>query len=88
MAVVDERLDVQKETRAAMELLSDLFDLFQDWRFAIKAYNEGEDRVQGLIDKYGSRDPWQLEIQEEGPEQYLSQVMALMIILKNPSLLN
>lgn len=83
----DERLNPEKETDAAMRYLQDLNNLFQDWRLAMKAYNEGESRVQKLIDQYGTRDPWTLE-RADSTEGYLSGAMAMIIILKNPSLLN
>jgi soluble lytic murein transglycosylase-like protein len=70
-----------------MRYLRDLNTLFQDWRLALRAYNEGESRVQRLIDQYGTRDPWTLE-RAESTEGYLSGAMAMIIILKNPSLLN
>jgi beta-lactamase regulating signal transducer with metallopeptidase domain len=84
---VDERLNAEKETDAAMRYLSDLFNQFQDWRLALKAYNEGESHVAQLIEKYGTRDPWTLE-RDDSRESYLSGAIAMIIIYKNPSLLH
>lgn len=84
---IDERLDAEKETDAAMRYYRDLFAIFQDWRLVLKAYNEGERRVQRLIDQHGTRDPWELE-RLSTTESYLSGAMAMIIILKNPSLLD
>jgi membrane-bound lytic murein transglycosylase D len=84
---VDDRLDAEKETDAAMRYYRDLFAIFQDWRLVLKAYNEGERRVQQLIDQHGTRDPWELE-RLSTTESYLSGAMAMIIILKNPSLLD
>jgi soluble lytic murein transglycosylase-like protein len=70
-----------------MQYLKDLFKQFKDWRLAIKAYNEGEKRVQELIDQHGTRDPWVLE-HKSSSEGYLSGVMAMMIILNSPELLD
>lgn len=84
---IDERLNVEKETDAAMRYYRHLFSLFQDWRLVLKAYNEGESQVQSLIDKHGTRDPWKLE-RTSTTERYLSGAIAMMIILKNPSLLD
>jgi len=83
----DERLDPEKETTAAMRYLSDLNGQFHDWRLAIKAYNEGERHVEGLIRKYKTRDPWKLE-QADSKEGYLSGALAMMIILKNPKIVD
>jgi membrane-bound lytic murein transglycosylase D len=84
---VDERLDPEKETEAAMKYFSNLKDDFHDWRLAIKAYNEGEHQVQQLIDQLGTKDPWVIE-KKESKEAYLSGAIAMMIVLKNPELQN
>ena len=85
---VDERLDEEKETDAAMRCFRDLFARFHDWRLALKGYNEGEVRVQELIDKLGTSDPWEIEKAAESKEHYLAKVTALIILMKNPSLLD
>ncbi len=82
----DERLNPEMETDAAMRYLTKLNGEFQDWRLALKAYNEGERRVETLIKTYNTRDPWVLE-RANSKESYLSGVMAMMIILKNPTLI-
>lgn len=46
---VDERMDPQKSTAAAVKYLSDLHSLFGDWTTALAAYNCGEIRVQNVI---------------------------------------
>ena len=84
---IDERLDPEKETDAALSYFKDLMAQFGDWRLAIKGYNEGEKRVQSLIERYHTRDPWELE-RISSTESYLSGVMAMMLILKNPTLLD
>jgi hypothetical protein len=86
-AHTDERVDPEKETAAAMSYFKDLYAQFGDWRLAIKGYNEGEKRVQVLIDQYHTRDPWKLE--DIGTaEDYLAGTMAMMIILDHPTLLD
>jgi hypothetical protein len=84
---VDERRDPEKETVAAMRFLSQLHDEFGDWRLAFKSYNEGPKRVAGLIEKHGTRDPWVLE-RADTRESYLSGVIAMMLIYRNPSLVD
>jgi membrane-bound lytic murein transglycosylase D len=83
----DERVNEELETDAAMRYLTDLHARFKDWRLAIKAYNEGEKRVESLIQKYASRDPWVLE-KASSTEGYLAGAIATVILYKNPKLLD
>ena len=84
---LDERVIPEKATRAAMNYLSDLYALFGDWRFALKAYNEGESRVKELKDELKTSDPWVVE-RASSSESYLSSTIAAIIVYKNPTLLN
>ena len=52
---VDERLDPNKSTEAALSLLTDLYQKFGDWKLAIAAYNCGSSRVSGIIKRRKSK---------------------------------
>lgn len=46
---IDERMEVQKSTAAAIAYLKELHQIFGDWMTVLAAYNCGEARVLGLI---------------------------------------
>jgi hypothetical protein len=53
---VDERLDVQKSTRAAARYLRDLYSEFGNWSLALAGYNAGADRVDATLTGTPRRD--------------------------------
>jgi beta-lactamase regulating signal transducer with metallopeptidase domain len=84
----DERLGIQQETTAAVNLLGDLHKHFNDWNLALLAYNVGERQVEAGIRTTGVRDVWRLiEAGAENDRDYLARVVAVMVILKNPAVL-
>ena len=52
----DERLDINKSTRAAARYLRELYAQFGDWSLVFAAYNAGEQTVQRAIDRSGTSD--------------------------------
>lgn len=52
----DDRLDVQKSTRAAARYLRDLHIQFRSWLLALAAYNAGAKLVQNAVLRAGSED--------------------------------
>ena len=58
---VDERCDPYKSTEAALSLLSDLFEEFDNWTLAIAAYNCGPGRVRSAIRKSKSKNYWKIK---------------------------
>lgn len=87
--VVDDRRDAKLLTDAAMRYLKADRLKFNDWLLSILAYNAGEKAVQAGIEKAGSRDAWTL-VQNgvEGDKDYLAKVMAAVLILRNPGLVD
>jgi peptidoglycan lytic transglycosylase D len=85
----DERLSVQQETTAAMRLLSHLYLRFHDWNLTLLAYNIGEQRVARAMSETGSTDAWDLVRNGyENDPNYLARVMAVILIIRNPGLLD
>lgn len=83
---VDERLNEKLETGAAMRYLEALYDEFKDWQLAVLAYNVGGGTVQQKIKETGSRDVWTLiKKSHESNKTFLAKIMAVIIIMKNPS---
>lgn len=84
-AGVDERLDVEKESDAAMRYLQRGKLLYGDWLLAVLAFNWGEAAVQAGIEATHSRDAFLIsERFPQGDANYLAKVMAAILILKNP----
>jgi membrane-bound lytic murein transglycosylase D len=48
----DERTHPEKSARAAARYLKFLYSRFNDWPLSLAAYNAGEGRVQGLLDRH------------------------------------
>jgi membrane-bound lytic murein transglycosylase D len=48
----DQRLQPEKNGRAAAKYLRNLYDEFGDWRLTLAAYNAGEGTVSRLLEKY------------------------------------
>lgn len=87
--LVDERLDVELETDAAMRYLKSAHLQFRDWELALLAYNTGFTAVEKGIEQTGSRDAWVLIKQGYGNDSdYLAKVIAVVLIMKNPHLLD
>ncbi len=82
---IDERLDVAKETDAAIAYLADLHQTFGDWHLALAAYNQGPREVTRVMGEAGSRDA--LALAEQGNlNDYVATVLAGVLILANPEL--
>lgn len=83
---VDERLDIDKETDAAIRLFQSLYKEFGDWNLALAGYNQGEKWVHGVIEQEKTRDAWTL-VEREKLNDYLPSMMAVRIVMAYPKLL-
>ena len=86
-AVVDERSDPEKATRAAAKYLSYLHELFDDWYLAMAAYNAGEGKILRAMQRTGARTFWELAATSAirpQTQNYVPAVIAATLIARNP----
>ncbi len=57
---VDERMDPDKSTKAAVHYLKTLYAMFGNWELVMAAYNAGPGRVRAAVKRAGSSDYWQI----------------------------
>jgi len=85
---IDERLDPQKSTQAAIAYLKELHDIFGDWTTVLAAYNCGEGTVLRLIrrQKINYLDNfWDLyEMLPRETARYVPRFLATLHIIANP----
>ncbi|PIU32178.1 MAG: hypothetical protein COT06_04130 [Syntrophobacteraceae bacterium CG07_land_8_20_14_0_80_61_8] len=80
---MDERYDFDKATQGALQYLSDLHRMFQNWPLAIAAYNCGENRVKQELAIQGVSDYYSLDLPNE-TERYVPRILAIKTVLANP----
>jgi membrane-bound lytic murein transglycosylase D len=84
----DERRDPEKATRAAARHLADLYRMFDgDWYLALAAYNAGAGKVGRAIQRYNTRDFWQLthgSYLRPETKDYVPKMLAGLMIAKHP----
>ncbi|MBU1702157.1 MAG: LysM peptidoglycan-binding domain-containing protein [Candidatus Eisenbacteria bacterium] len=84
---VDERLDPEKETRAAARYLKDLYAIYGDWYLSLAAYNAGAGKVDRAIKQSGSRDFWQIARSRylvNETRNFVPAILAATILAKSP----
>jgi membrane-bound lytic murein transglycosylase D len=82
----DERFDPQRATEAAAGLLADGYARLGDWPLAITAYKGGLLRIQAAVSGV-SRGKARARIKPQY-SRYLAHVMAWVILIDNPTLLD
>ncbi len=85
---IDERMDPEKSTRAAIKYLKELHNMFGDWTTALASYNCGEFRVQGVIktQRINYLDNfWDLYIMlPRETARFVPRFIATLLIINNP----
>ncbi|MBT8131917.1 MAG: transglycosylase SLT domain-containing protein, partial [Gammaproteobacteria bacterium] len=82
----DGRRDVVESTRAALDYLQRLHQIFDgDWLLAVAAYNSGEGKVRRAIRRAGAGSTfWELRLPRE-TEAYVPRLLALSHLVMSPS---
>lgn len=87
----DGRRDVLEATRAALDYLQYLYDMFDDWQIALAAYNCGEGAMKRAIDRNRRAglptDYTSLRLPRE-TRNYLPKLQAVKNIITDPDLFN
>ena len=84
---VDERLDPERATHAAIQHLDDLHTRFGSWELAFAAYNMGYGGLLAAIRKFNTNDYWELRQLEAGlPYEtalYAPKIFSIAIAARN-----
>jgi membrane-bound lytic murein transglycosylase D len=84
---IDERLDPEKSTRAAMLYLKDLYGMFGCWRLALSAYNSGENKLNKVLSQEDATEYDEIctsrNLKRETKE-FFPRFLAIAHIAKNP----
>ena len=82
--IVDERLNFEHSTRAAIKYLKSLKRKFNSWPIALAAYNGGETRIRRAIREQKTSDYYRLNLPLE-TERYIFRIAAIKIVMENPA---
>jgi hypothetical protein len=80
---IDERLDVEKSTRAACAYLKKANDTLKDWMLAAAAYNRGVGGVLSDMRWQGASHYFDME-QNSETGRYVYRLLAIKLIFENP----
>ncbi len=81
--IIDERLDFEQSTEAAVKYLRRLHDEFDNWTLALAAYNCGDASLKREIRRQKVKDFYRLDLPVE-TERYVFRIAAIKIIMENP----
>ncbi|MFC1572402.1 LysM peptidoglycan-binding domain-containing protein, partial [Candidatus Eisenbacteria bacterium] len=84
---VDERLDPERETRAAAQHLRDLHERYGDWYLALAAYNAGAGKVDKAIKRSGTRNFWEIARTRHlvnETRNFVPAILASTLLAKSP----
>ena len=80
---IDERLDFEQSTEAAISYLRRLYDEFDNWALTLAAYNCGDYFLKREIRRQKVKNFYRLDLPLE-TERYVFRIAAVKIIMENP----
>jgi membrane-bound lytic murein transglycosylase D len=80
---IDERLNFEKSTEAALDYFTDLYRMFGNWTLAMASYNCGEEKVCNNIGVQGAQSFYDIDLPLE-TERYIFRILAAKLILTQP----
>jgi membrane-bound lytic murein transglycosylase D len=78
----DERVEVERSTRAAARYLRDLYDHFGNWPLALAAYSAGQGAVDKALRSSGTTTFWQLSANRKLPQETRNYVPAVLSAMR------
>lgn len=81
---VDERLNVEKSTRAACKYLKNAYEKFNSWTLTAASYNMGKSGIQSNLDRQGVDSYFDLSLNLE-TARYVFRILAVKEIMNNPN---
>ena len=81
--LIDERLDFERSTEAAIKYLKRLHSEFGNWTLALAAYNCGDAFLKSEIRRQKVEDFYRLDLPLE-TERYIFRIAAIKTIMENP----
>ena len=82
-AEVDERYDIEKETRAACRYLKDAYAKFGDWMTVAASYNGGQNGIARRIESQRRKKAMDLWLVEE-TSRYMFRILAAKMFFESP----
>lgn len=80
---VDERLDVEKSTRAACRYLKQAYQRFGNWETVAASYNAGQGRISQFMSRQYQSNALDLYMTEE-TTRYIYRILAAKMLFENP----
>jgi membrane-bound lytic murein transglycosylase D len=82
-AEVDERYNIEKSTQAACDYLKDAYTKFRNWALAAASYNMGVDGVEKQISRQGTKNYYNLYLNEE-TSRFIARIISYKEIFHDP----